>query len=85
MPRGISKEIKQEILQGIKSGTPVLAISEQYGVSTKTIYAWLRKSVEEPVSLRELQKLRKENTALKEIIGELTIEKELIKKKSNGR
>lgn len=85
MPRGISKEIKDEILMGIKSGTSVANVSEQYGVSTKTIYGWLKKTIEEPVSLRELQKLRKENAALKEIIGELTIEKEMIKKKTNGR
>ena len=85
MRRGISKEVKDEILLGVKSGTPVLKLSEQYGVSTKTIYAWLRKTVEEPVTLREIQKLRKENAALKEIIGALTIEKEMLKKKTNSR
>lgn len=82
MFRGISKEIKTEILDKIKTGTPVAEVSEKYGVSTKTVYSWLKKSIEEPVSLRELQKLRKENAALKEIIGTLTIEKEIIKKKT---
>jgi len=85
MRKGISNEVKNEILLSVKSGTPVSKLSEQYGISTKTIYAWLRKTIEEPVSLRELQKLRKENAALKEIIGALTIEKEMLKKKTNGR
>ena len=82
---GVSKEVKDEILENIRSGIPVGKISDQYGVSDKTIYNWLKKTVTEPVSLRELQKLRKENAALKEIIGILTIEKEKIKKKAEGR
>lgn len=81
----VSKEIKDEILEKIKSGTPVSKISEQYGISGKTIYNWLRKTVDEPVNLRELQKLRKENAALREIVGQLTIEREMIKKKVYGR
>ncbi len=85
MYRGISKEVKTEILERIKAGDPVSEISEQYGVSAKTIYTWLKKTIEEPVSIRDLQKLRKENAALKEIIGSLTIEKEMIKKKVGSR
>jgi transposase len=72
-------------LNAAKTGIPVAHVSEQYGVSVKTIYTWLKKTVTEPVSLRELQKLRKENVALKEIIGTLVIEKEMIKKKTDGR
>lgn len=82
---GISKEVKGEILEKIKSGTPVGKLSEQYGVSGKTIYNWLRGTVTEQVSIRKLQKLRKENAALKEIIGILTVEKEKIKKKAESR
>jgi transposase-like protein len=82
---GVAKEVKEEILVSIKSGVPVSKVSEQYGVSQQSIYSWLKKTVTEPVSLRELQRLRKENAALKEIIGELTIEKEMIKKKTGRR
>lgn len=81
----VSKEVKDEILEKIRTGVPVTKISEQYGISGKTIYNWLRKTVDEPINLRELQKLRKENAALKEIIGELLIEKEMLKKKTDGR
>jgi len=85
MFKGISKEIKDEVLEKIRSGIPVAKISEQHGISAKTIYTWLKKGVTEPVSIRELQKLRKENAAMREIIGMLTIEKEKIKKKAEGR
>lgn len=85
MFKGIAKEVKDEVVEKIKSGIPVGKISEQYGISSKTIYTWLKKGVTEPVSIRELQKLRKENAALREIIGVLTIEKEKIKKKAEGR
>jgi transposase-like protein len=82
---GISKEVKEEIFDKIKSGIPVGKLSEQYGISDKSIYRWLKGTVTEQVSIRELQKLRKENVALKEIIGILTVEKEKIKKKAEGR
>ena len=85
MFKGVSKEVKDEVLEKIRSGTPVAKVGEQYGISSKTIYGWLKKTVTEPVSIRELQKLRKENAALKEIIGVLTIEKEGFKKKATGR
>lgn len=85
MFKGIAKEVKDEVLEKIRSGTTVGKISEQYGISNKTIYTWLKKGVIEPVSIRELQKLRKENAAMREIIGMLTIEKEKIKKKAEGR
>ena len=78
---GISKEIKDEVLGKVKSGVTVAQISKQYGVSQQSIYKWLRGTITEPVSVREMQKLRKENRELKEIIGALTIEKEKIKKK----
>ena len=85
MLKGISKEVKDEMVEKIKSGIPVGKISEQYGVSPKTIYTWLKRGVTEPVSLREVQILRKENAALKEIIGVLVVEKEKIKKKMDSR
>lgn len=84
MANGIPKEVKDEILLAIKSGTPVSKVSEQHGVSTKTVYRWLKNTITEPVSLREMQKLRKENRELKEIIGALTVENAKIKKKTGS-
>lgn len=79
---GIAQEVKLEILTKVKGGMTVPKVAKQYGVSTKTIYTWLKKTVEGPVSALELAKLRRENSWLKEIIGTLTIELEKAKKKA---
>lgn len=85
MFKAVTSEVKNEILDAIKAGAPVAKVSEQYGVSSKAIYGWLRKGVVEPVSIHELQRLRKENAGLKEIIGTLTIENAKIKKKMGSQ
>lgn len=79
---GISKEVKAEILVRVKSGEKVADISNQYGVSQQTIYAWLKQKVEGNVSILEHNKIKKENEQLKQIIGVLTFELEKTKKKS---
>jgi transposase len=78
----ISNEVKQEILSKVKSGQSVKQIAGQYGVSDRTIYAWLKKGVVDNVSTLEFGRLKKENQILKEIVGALTIELEKLKKKT---
>ena len=78
----INSEIKQEILEKVKSGKKVKEVAEQYGVSDRTIYAWLKGGVVGNVSTLEFGKLKKENRILKERVGGLTIELEKIKKKT---
>jgi len=80
----ISKEVKEEILTKIKSGEKVSSLSTQYGVSTKTIYYWLRGKVLHTVSFLEYSKVKKENQILKEIVGVLTVELEKTKKKNKS-
>jgi transposase-like protein len=80
---GISKEVKAEMLLRVKSGEKVADISNQYGVSQQTIYAWLKQKVEGNVSVLEHNKIKKENEQLKQIIGVLTFELEKTKKKSS--
>jgi uncharacterized protein YjcR len=77
----IAKEVKEEILEKVKKGEKVVQLAEQYGVSDRTIYAWLRGKALSSVSLLEHNKLKRENQLLKEIIGALTIEVERLKKK----
>ena len=56
-------------------------LTEQYAVSTKTIYAWLRHaSGEGVVSVLDYNKLKRENEELKRLIGELTLDMHLQKK-----
>lgn len=77
----IAKEVKEEILEKVKKGEKVIQLAEQYGVSNRTIYAWLRGKALSNVSLLQHNKLKRENQLLKEIIGALTIEVEKLKKK----
>lgn len=81
MKNAIAKEVKEEILAKVKSGESVSSLSEKYGVSTKTIYNWLRGKVTNQVSWMEHIRLKKENQQLKEIIGFLSLELERSKKK----
>jgi len=82
----IAKEIKDEIISKIKHhGISVTEASEQYGVSTKTIYGWLGTKASGTVSLLEHNKLKKENEQLKQIIGDLTIKMSVEAKKGLSR
>jgi len=40
----VVKEVKDEILSKVKSGENIKQVSEQYGISDRTIYNWLRRS-----------------------------------------
>ena len=75
MVNRIANEIKQEILAKVKAGERVATLAEQYGVSSKTIYGWLRQdSGEDVVSILKYNKLKRENQELKRLIGELTLQ-----------
>lgn len=47
---GISKEVKAEIIAKVKAGQKVANLAKAYGISTKTIYNWLRGQVTEQVT-----------------------------------
>lgn len=79
---GISKEVKEEILSKVKSGARVVDVSKDYGVSTKTIYYWLRGKADSGASAVEVRRLRKENEELKAIVGALTMDLTKLKKRS---
>jgi len=81
MARYISQDRKDEVLTAVKNGLTVMHAAEQYEVSSKTIYAWLRKQSDNTeTSNLELSRLRRENAELKEIIRALTLEKKRTKK-----
>jgi len=81
LKNAIAKEVREEILAKVKGGESVSSLSEKYGVSTKTIYNWLRGKAVRQISWMEYIKLKKENQQLKEIIGFLSLEIEKSKKK----
>lgn len=81
MIKKIAKEIKEEVLAKARAGEKVLALAEQYGISDRTVYAWLRQNTgEEVVSILKYNKLKRENEELKRLVGELTLGMSLGKK-----
>lgn len=82
----IAKEIKDEIINKLKhEGQSVAELATQYGISNRTIYSWLGTKATGTVSLLELNKLKKENDQLKQIIGDLTIKMSVEAKKGSSR
>lgn len=68
---------KQDILDAIRNkGSTVREASEQFGVSTKTIYHWLRDGVTDGSRslVLENQRLKKENEQLYALLGRATAE-----------
>lgn len=79
--RVIAPEIKAEVLAKAKSGERVSVLAEQYGISIKTIYTWLRLDSQEPVvSVIQYNKLKRENEELKKLVGEISLALSLGKK-----
>jgi transposase-like protein len=78
MSKPIPKELKEEIITKIKAeGISGAEAARRYGVNVKNIYRWLADGIGGTTSqVLELNRLRRENQPLKQIIGELLLEKE---------
>ncbi len=71
----IPRETREEVLAKARAGEKVAALASQYGISSKTIYGWLRMdSNDDVISLLKYNKLKRENEELKWLIGELTLD-----------
>lgn len=81
MFKPVSKDIREEILQKIKEGQKAPGLASQYGISAKTIYAWLSKLVTPEITLVEYNRVRRENEELKKIIGMMALDIEQEKKR----
>lgn len=81
MHRKIDPAIKDRIINKIKNdGLTVREASKEFGISTNAIYNWIgAKGRSDPGAL-EMSKLRRENEALKQIIGQLLLDSERGKK-----
>lgn len=78
----IPKETKEQILRRIKDeGITVSQAAAEHGVSTKAIYNWMRSSTIIDHGTLEINRLKRENKALAELIGYLTLNLERTKKK----
>lgn len=78
----IRPEIRQEILDKIKNkGLTVKQAVDQYGVSDRTIYGWLSKGAKGQPTWHQLNRLKRENQQLLNLVGELTVKLSATQKK----
>ncbi len=67
------------ILKQGELGTPVAELCRQHGISEQSYYRW-RKAYGslETTELRELKQLREENTKLKRMVADLSLDKVML-------
>jgi len=69
-----------QALRQAESGTPVVDICRQMGVTEATYYRWKKQFSGLDVSeLRELRLVRDENKKLKQLVAELTLDKAVLR------
>lgn len=62
-----------------ESGTPVVDVCRQIGVSEATFYTWKKKYADFGVSeTRKLKQLEDENARLRRIVADLTLDKQIL-------
>jgi len=70
----IAPELREQILKRVKEeGAPVSEAAKDHGISEAAIYRWLGQGAEGAPSWNEYAKLKRENKALLELVGELTL------------
>jgi len=79
----VAREVREQILNRIKNdGVSISQAATDHGVAEKTIYGWLRRKVEGQPTLSDMLKLKRENLALKELVGEITLKLSETQKKN---
>ena len=77
-----SKYSEEQITYAIRqaeSGTPVGDVCRQLGISEATFYVWKKKYANlGATELRELRLLREENSKLKRLVADLTLDKHIL-------
>ena len=81
----VPKEIKEEILKKVKEGSPVAQAAKQHGVNPQTIYSWLggETNGRKINPILEINRLKRENKELYEILGKATAMMEKQKKENS--
>jgi len=68
-----------EALKQVEAGRSAEEVGRQYGVSKHTVYAWKAKYGGLEVSeAQELKQLREENTRLKKLVADLSLDKDML-------
>ena len=67
------------VLQQVSGGMPVGDVCRQVGISEQTFYRWKKEYAGMlPSEARELKQLRDENTKLKRLVAELSLDKVML-------
>jgi len=76
------RQLKEEIIGKIKSeGITAVEAAKRYGIDVNNIYRWVSSGIAGAKgSLFEVNRLKRENRELKQIIGQMLFEKERGKK-----
>lgn len=76
------KELKEEIINKIKTeGITAVEAAKRYGIDVNNIYRWVSSGISGARgNLFEVNRLKRENQELKQIIGELLFEQQRGKK-----
>jgi len=67
------------VLRQHEAGAPVADLARKLGVAEQTIYRWKEKYAGlEPSQVRELKQLQEENTKLKKLVADLSLDKVML-------
>jgi transposase-like protein len=75
------KEFKDEVLAKVRAGETAVSVAQAYGIRPALIYKWASVSAQSSSSIVEISRLKRENLALKQLIGELTLSISNLKKR----
>jgi putative transposase len=74
-----SEEQVAYALRLAESGTPVADVCRQIGIAEATFYLWKKKYGNLGVAeVRELRQMREENSRLKRLVADLTLDKQIL-------
>lgn len=83
MSRRYSKELRAEVLDKIRGGKKVSVVAADYGIVEQTVRNWLSRDTDgKSGELLELSRLKRENEALLELVGRLTLNSSVAEKKA---
>jgi len=70
----VSLDVKEQIINRIKNdGVSVAQVAQDHGVPENTIYGWIAKKTEGLPTISDIIKLKRENTQLLQLVGEMTL------------
>lgn len=70
----IAQDVKEQIINRIKNdGISVVQAAQDHGIKENTIYGWIAKKTDGQPTLSEFFKLKRENTQLLQLVGEMTL------------